>query len=373
MTSQVFFDNKGWSISYHESRAAEIRRKIASGGLYILGPGANGSKIASVCAKHNIKVCGFIDESEPRTKSQWVGLPVYGPDNVPSDLRYVIVSVFNPRVGFSEICERRGWPRDIAISVHEFAGAYTEEFLPFYFIGSAQRYYREQDDYRWLFSRLENQESKAILSAHLNLKLHYEFNSLGAELKTDAPPAEWGEFIFVDAGAFDGDTLAPFLENHYDRVIKAIALEPDRSNFARLEDRVRNLPAHIRNKVSAQNVAVSDTLGSFAFEAFGNQGSRLSSEGADLIRTITLDKLLECVDHPCLIKIDVEGAEEKALIGAAERMSRGKVALAVSLYHKPEDLIKVPKLIHSYCPSAKFYITNCGKDGADLMLVAHCP
>ena len=57
-----------------------------------------------------------------------------------------------------------------------------------------------------------------------------------------------------------------------------------------------------------------------------------------------------------MIKMDVEGAELKALQGAAGTIRAWHPLLAISLYHKPEDLLTIPQYIQSLSADYHFYL-----------------
>ena len=59
-----------------------------------------------------------------------------------------------------------------------------------------------------------------------------------------------------------------------------------------------------------------------------------------------------------LIKYDVEGSEEQALLGSAETIKKYKPRLIVSLYHRTEDMVKLPLLVHKLNPSYKMYLRH---------------
>ena len=56
-----------------------------------------------------------------------------------------------------------------------------------------------------------------------------------------------------------------------------------------------------------------------------------------------------------LIKYDVEGLEYEAILGSKNLIKKGS-DLIVSLYHKSEDIYKLPLLVKSLNPSFKLYL-----------------
>ncbi|MCE5307187.1 MAG: FkbM family methyltransferase [Acidobacteriales bacterium] len=73
----------------------------------------------------------------------------------------------------------------------------------------------------------------------------------------------------------------------------------------------------------------------------------------------TIDKLvdelnLERVDY---IKMDIEGAEQRALAGALKTMAAYHPRLAISAYHRPDDPAKIPEIVRAVWPG---YRTVCG-------------
>jgi len=83
-----------------------------------------------------------------------------------------------------------------------------------------------------------------------------------------------------------------------------------------------------------------------------------SQEGLRLPLT-TIDKLVEelklaRVDY---IKMDIEGAEQRALIGASQTLRRFHPRLALSAYHAPDDPAKIPELVRQ---AWEGYRMECG-------------
>ena len=62
-----------------------------------------------------------------------------------------------------------------------------------------------------------------------------------------------------------------------------------------------------------------------------------------MIQCVSLDEAIMRF-RPTLIKMDVEGAEYDALLGARKIITRYKPGLAICLYHRPEHLWQIPLL-----------------------------
>ena len=71
-----------------------------------------------------------------------------------------------------------------------------------------------------------------------------------------------------------------------------------------------------------------------------------------------------------MIKMDIEGAETEALKGAKMIIKRDKPVLAISIYHKPEDIIELPELISDIHEGYKFYLRHYSLSWYDTVLYA---
>jgi hypothetical protein len=56
------------------------------------------------------------------------------------------------------------------------------------------------------------------------------------------------------------------------------------------------------------------------------------------------------------IKLNIEGAELATLEGAQDSIRRHRPILAISAYHAPDHLWRVPELIHAIVPSYKLHL-----------------
>jgi hypothetical protein len=59
-----------------------------------------------------------------------------------------------------------------------------------------------------------------------------------------------------------------------------------------------------------------------------------------------------------LIKMDIEGAELAALRGAEQTIRRDKPILAISGYHRADDMITLPQYIRQLAPEYNLFVRN---------------
>ncbi len=171
---------------------------------------------------------------------------------------------------------------------------------------------------------------------------------------------------FVDCGAYDGDTYRDFVRISGNRFRRYIAIEPDAQNFDKLaiqtadagEMRVRLLKAGV-----AEQACV------LRFSAEGSTESRESQTGNSEVNCLTLDEILHD-ETPSYIKMDIEGAELGALRGAREILTKHRPILAVSAYHRVEDLWSVPALINDLVMDYALFLRPEKKAGWDLICYA---
>ena len=155
----------------------------------------------------------------------------------------------------------------------------------------------------------------------------------------------------LDGGAYSGDTAAELL-SLAPNIDEIVAIEPDRRNYKRL---LRY--AETERRVTPMQAALYDTVGEIEFSVSGNRNATLGagSYGAkrESISTVTVDSI---GGHIHFIKLDVEGAEREALLGAKETIRRERPELLVSLYHRSEDVFALPLLMKTLCDGYDFYL-----------------
>jgi hypothetical protein len=68
------------------------------------------------------------------------------------------------------------------------------------------------------------------------------------------------------------------------------------------------------------------------------------------------------------MKFDIEGGEAAAVRGASGVIRRSRPALAIAVYHRPDDLWQLPRLVDDLVPGSRFYLRLHGHHGFELVL-----
>jgi FkbM family methyltransferase len=172
--------------------------------------------------------------------------------------------------------------------------------------------------------------------------------------------------VFVDCGAFNGDTILEFVkysENKYKRIY---GLEPDLVNFNELADCVNKNKLKDVVLIKKGSWNKQETL---KFMSEGSPVSAINDLGTSTIEADAIDNII-ADDIVSFIKMDVEGAELSALQGASKTIKRYKPKLAICIYHKPEDLITIPQFIKSIVPEYTLYLRAHTHFTVDVVLYA---
>ena len=109
------------------------------------------------------------------------------------------------------------------------------------------------------------------------------------------------------------------------------------------------------------------------FAVSGNRNAGIDAPGKLApVPCACVDDIMD--DKPVdFIKMDVEGAEHRALTGSIRTICEKRPDLLISLYHRSEDLFDLPLYLHSICPDYRFYLRrDKGLPAWDIVLAATC-
>lgn len=225
-------------------------------------------------------------------------------------------------------------------------GVFTREFIA------------EHDDeferaYNLLFDDFSRQSFIDVLNFKVSGKVEYLFK---CEKQKEEIYSEYLKLneneIFMDLGAYDGDTVREFLQAVDGRYAGIIAVEADEKNYRKLTDKT----AEVSN-ITTYNLAAWDKKETLFFEKKKGRNSKLSSAGKVEVNADSVDNIL-AGEKITILKMDIEGSEEKALDGAKETIAKHRPKLYVCAYHRNSDMYRLPLKIHELCADYKIYFCH---------------
>ena len=157
--------------------------------------------------------------------------------------------------------------------------------------------------------------------------------------------------VYVDLGAYNGDTIDEFLHYCGGYYRKIIAFEPNSKNFAKLQAHCENLKNIDLWQLGAYN---KNTVLTFNNKAGRN--SAIADTGTET-RVVCVDSIL-CGISASYVKADVEGADLETLLGMKNTLQNFKPKLNFAAYHRFEDIFRLPILINRINPKYKIYLRH---------------
>ncbi len=211
-----------------------------------------------------------------------------------------------------------------------------------------------------LSSMLKDEKSRDILSTITKFRktlnaADYVYSDGEEEYFTEeigALSAVEGGVRFVDAGAYTGDTLLSICK-HASSVEFVASFEPDSVNISKLKESARVAAKTSGGFFALYPMGVWSKSDILEFSIDGNASSGVAKEGGKNVIQIpvcSIDDTLFAV-APNFIKMDIEGAETEALLGARECIKSYAPILAICVYHRPSDLWEIPLLIDEILPN----------------------
>lgn len=220
------------------------------------------------------------------------------------------------------------------------------------------KYFEEhRADFQQVYDRLADDESKKAYENVLKFKISGKVDYLYScneydkgKIYKDILKLKSDETI-IDCGAYDGDTIREFTASTGGKYNHIYALEPDGKNFKKLCRNTNGMQGLFLYNAGAW--CKNETL---FFEKKAGRNSKLSSVG-EPTEFKAIDDLIND-GSVSLIKMDIEGAELKALCGCEKTIKRCKPKLYICAYHRNEDMFALPQKIWELNKDYKVYFRH---------------
>ena len=180
--------------------------------------------------------------------------------------------------------------------------------------------------------------------------------------------------IFLDVGVYNGNTIVDFYKWLDGNNGFAYGMEPI---YEMYKESLRNIEKNNLKNVTIYNSAAWNKNETLLFdidmkmdgEILG--GSRFSKKGKLKVNGEYIDKFFAEKDKEVTyIKMYVEGSEMVALEGAKKTISKYKPKLAISVYHKPEDVLEIANYILKMVPEYNFILRHYTDGSNETVLYA---
>jgi len=333
--------------------------------LVLFGAGNLGRKTLAGLRRVGIEPLAFTDNNPRLWNTSVNGLQVLAPREAAERFGQkaaFVVTIWKGE-GTDRMGERMRQLRDLGcccvVPFGPLFWKYPDVFVPHYAFDLPHKVYEQAAEVRRAFSLWADEASRREFLAQIRWRTLLDFDGLPDPVRQEIYfPIDLFRLVpdevFVDCGAFDGDTMRRFLHRQDGRFGTIVAFEPDPANFQKLRQYVSTLPEAVRGRITIHQKAVGARNEKVRFDATGTESSAVGS-GDLAVDCAALDDILDgCV--PSYIKMDTEGSEIAALAGARKTIGRHAPALALCAYHLQDHLWKIPLFVHALSERYRFFL-----------------
>lgn len=358
--------------------------------LIFFGSGDLGRRTLAGARKLGLSVLGFADNNTKLWNTEIEGLPVFKPEEAIGKFKNAVfvLTIWSHNGGhpLQEVNEQLNKQQKVKVVSFIFLyWKYPDTFLPYWRCDLPHKTIEQFELVAAAFNLWTDAASQQEYFAEITWRLSGDFKNMGSPVKYKQYfPEDIFELneneVFVDIGAFDGDTLRDFLKISSNKFSHYVAFEPDPFGFDKLDEFVSVLPEKLREKIKIESFGVGSHREKIVIEAPGvyfkilypNFVGHKSAEVKNGMATVdsrALDEL-EFEQAPTFIKMDVEGFEPNVIFGAKNIIKKFTPIIAVSIYHKFDHIWKLPLAINALSKNYNFYLRPHFMAGWELVFYA---
>lgn len=348
--------------------------------VVLFGAGNLGRRALKSLRSIGVEPLAFADNGQSKWGSQVDGVPVLSPKDAAAQhgaSALFLVTIWSLGHHYRDSrAQLEGLGCTHVESTASLRWKFADQFLPDFCQDLPHKLYEQAGDVRKAATLWADDSSR---QEYLN---HVKWRALGDQSALSPPVTEESYFldslyqiddreVFIDCGAYIGDTAEQVIRRN-SSFSRIVAIEADPRNFERLRKWIAALDAPLAARISALNVAVGAKRGKLQFQASGDEGARITTEGDLAVDCIPIDELPSAADLT-FIKMDIEGGELDALEGARYLIQKQTPILSICVYHKQADLWRIPLFIHTLVKDHRLYLRPHDVDGWQLVCYAVPP
>lgn len=306
----------------------------------------------------NIPFLYFVDKNADLLKfdADWGGIEIIPPDKVKEkdkkNCMLIVCIVTAQLIALRDDLKADGW-EDI-VFFYDVCEAYSDRY-PLsngWFLNKPSE--NEIDDIKKVISALDDISQMHYLQFIAWRRLRIELLLKGIQIINnryfipELTDILHENEVFVDCGAHNGSVTKKFVEVTNGKYNKIYAIEADKDNFAALENNLKNIP-----NTTTIKCALGDKNGEEKFYQGFDYASKVNKFGNETVKITTLDSL----NIPAtFIKMHLEGGELSSLTGALNTIKKYRPILAVTIYHNPDGVSKIPLYLMSCMQEYRYYM-----------------
>ncbi len=361
-------------VEHARSRYNEIAGDFADS-ILLFGCGPLGRRTLAGLRSLAVEPMAFVDNNPDLWNRSLDGLRVLPPQEAAQkfgDKAVFVVTIYNGSAARQQLKSMH------CLRVVPFAylyWKYSEALMPHLALDLPNSIYAQTEHVREALSLWADDASRQEYVAQLRWRLLLDFEGLPRPSPVEETyfPKDLislsDDEIFVDCGAFDGDTVRSILRLRGDKFKAIIPIEPDRENFGKLKAFVSNLTGDIRGKIFPCHLATASYDGELSFEGAGTVTSAANALSGVKVECAPLDNIVAGYT-PTYVKMDIEGAEYDSLQGARQMLKRTSAVWAICLYHRQDDLWRIPLLINSLSDGYRLFLRRYAEECWELVCYA---
>lgn len=341
-----------------------------------------GKEAATICKKYKVKY--IVDKNDEFCDITVGNVRVYSPDKLYSENPdNVIILVCAANKNAHEIT-------DTLCGIDDFTIFYWNVLNNEFLNEISNELYDCDEQICNIKKRLYDDYSRKVLQEVVNRRIAgvcsgYDDLKVKGEIQYIFPPALFSKNkgALLDCGGYIGDSVDRFVNKLGNDLDKIYSFEALPRNISALEKKKNEVLKRWNGEIVVIPFALADKRKMISFYETEKRGGCFSPDFRSTtkfgyinpvnkfeVETVQIDDVIDDYETIRYIKMDIEGAEYEALIGAEKTIKREKPGLAISIYHNAKDYYRLAELILNYVPEYKLAVRHHKTRHVDTVLYA---
>lgn len=340
-----------------------------------------GKDAAAICKNYNVKY--IVDRNDELCDVTVENIKIYSPDKLYSeDPDKVTILICTAEKYYYEVT-------DMLQRIDDYIIFYWNVLNNDFLNDISKDLYNSYDQIRSVEKRLWDDYSRKTLREVVTRRMAgiisgYDDLKVDNEIQYIFPPALFSKNgALLDCGGYIGDTIDRFVNKLGNNLNKIYSFEALPENIAALKNKKDEVSKVWDGEIIIIPFALANKSSTISFCEASKRGGSFSPNFRSTtkfkyvdptsifeVKAVAIDDIIAADEPVGYIKMDIEGAEYEALIGAEKTIKREKPGLAISIYHNANDYYRLAELILNFVPEYKLAVRHHKARYVDTVLYA---